>query len=217
MIQFDNVHISRNGKDILSGVSFYIKEGEKVVFRGKSGSGKSTILKTIVGSYKPDKGTIYFQDKPLGRENIAAVRNAVSFIGQEPVLGAETVREALLLPFTFKAHRQSRPSEEKLNEILKVLYLSPKILERKSSQVSGGEKQRIAIARALLIGKTCFLADEITSALDPESKSAVMACLFRPEITLMSVSHDPDWIAKCERVIEVEEGHVKGDVAHGNH
>ncbi|NTW48326.1 MAG: ATP-binding cassette domain-containing protein [Chlorobiales bacterium] len=216
MIRFENVCLSRNGKDILSAVTFQIGEGEKVVFRGKSGSGKSTILKILVGAYKPDKGTVYFRGEPLSQGNIFAVRNVLSFIGQEPVLGAETVREALFLPFTFKAHRGLWPSADVVNKLLESLHLSPEILDRKSAQVSGGEKQRIAIARALLIGKTCFLADEITSALDSESKAAVMEILFQPGRTLVSVSHDLDWIARCERRIEVEDGRLKGEKNHGD-
>lgn len=216
MIRFENVSLSRNGKTILSGISFQITEGEKVVFRGKSGSGKSTILKTLVGAYKPDSGIIYFRGETLNQKNIAVVRNAVSFIGQEPVLGAETVREALFLPFTFKAHRSQQPSSGQVNQLLESLHLSPEILDRKSALVSGGEKQRIAIARALLIGKTCFLADEITSALDAESKAAVMEILFQPGRTLISVSHDPDWIDRCDRIIEVEDGRLKGERHHGD-
>ena len=113
------------------------------------------------------------------------------------------MREALLLPFSFKAHRENRPSNERIIQCLKRLHLSEDILGKPCSRVSGGEKQRIAIIRALLLDKTIFLADEITSALDPESRKAVMDELFRPEITLLSVSHDPEWISSCGRVVEI--------------
>ena len=104
---------------------------------------------------------------------IAEIRRCAAYIGQEPVLGAETVRDALLLPFQFKAHRASKPPEPKLVEALRLLHLPEAILNQDCSRVSGGEKQRIALARGLLLGKSLYLLDEVTSALDTESKQAV--------------------------------------------
>ena len=115
----------------------------------------------------------------------------------------ERARDALLLPFHFKAHRHAHPEEKKVEELLEQLHLAPGVLDKPCGRISGGEKQRIAIARALLLNKTIFLADEITSALDPESRQAVMDALFRPGITLLSVSHDPAWINAGSRVIDI--------------
>ena len=142
-------------------------------------------------------------DLELSEQTVAEIRSQVAFIGQEPALGAERVKEALLLPFTFKAHQQAKPTDDLIFHTLERLHLDRSILEKPSKRISGGEKQRIAIARALLLNKTVFFADEITSALDPESKAAVIAALFRPEMTLLSVSHDSDWIKACSRIIEI--------------
>ncbi|ACF13125.1 ABC transporter-related protein [Chloroherpeton thalassium ATCC 35110] len=216
MIELKQVYVNRGGETILSAISCRIGEGEKVVFRGTSGSGKSTLLKTLIGGQKISSGQMLFQGQPVEKKNIFSVRNSMSYIGQEPILGAETVREALLLPFSFKAHRHAKPSEEQIFLQLEKMHLRRDIIERKSAEISGGEKQRIAIARALLLRKRVFIADEITSALDPESKEAVMQCLFKPAHTVISVSHDPDWIARCSRILTIENGQLKESSAHGN-
>lgn len=217
MVKFEDVYVRSRNKYILEDVSFYIREKEKVVFYGKSGSGKTSILKTIVGGFIPEKGTVFFRGKPVCAKNVLKIRQEIAYIAQEPVLGAKTVREALFLPFDFKAHRNSAPSEEHVNELLRRFKLSPTLLNQNSSSLSGGEKQRIAIARAVLLNKTVFVADEITSALDSESKKTVIDFLMSPENTIISVSHDPDWIRRCNRVFTVEEGKVKEETRNANH
>jgi putative ABC transport system ATP-binding protein len=178
--------------------------GEKLVVRGPSGCGKSSLLKCVVGAFPILEGSVRIDGMELCAKNIAEIRARIAFIGQEPILGAENVREALLLPFSFKAHHEKEPIEKTIVQTLERLHLSASILDKPSKRISGGEKQRIAIARALLLGKNIFLADETTSALDPESKAATMDELFRPGTTLLSVSHDPDWIGRCDRIVGIE-------------
>jgi putative ABC transport system ATP-binding protein len=148
------------------------------------------------------RGEIAVENTRLSAQTVQAVRARIAFIGQEPVLGAEQVRDALLLPFSFKTHRNATPSDNRIHELIERLHLPSSILRKPCSRISGGEKQRIAIIRALLLGKCVFLADEVTSALDPASRKAVMDELFRPEITLLSISHDPEWIKGCGRIID---------------
>jgi putative ABC transport system ATP-binding protein len=216
LVSYERVNLVRGSKTILSDVSFSVDEGERVVFRGRSGSGKSTILKCLLGVHCPQRGRILYAGEPLDRETVQKVRTSAAYIGQEPVMGAETVRQALLLPFRFKAHRGREPSEAALAQTLEALRLPEELLARECSRVSGGEKQRIALARALLLGKSLYLLDEITSALDPESKQAVIAALSRPGLTLLSVAHDPDWIAWCNTVYELEEGRLAREERHGH-
>jgi len=175
ILRFENVTVTAGKNTILENVSFSVKAEEKIVLMGKSGAGKSTMLKTIVGGYSLKKGSISFQGQPILPKLIYEVRSRIAFVDQEPILGAEIVREALLLPFKFKVHKKDFPSEHRISEVLNSLNLSPEILLQFSSRISGGEKQRIVIGRALLLNKTIFLLDEITSALDPESKMSVMA------------------------------------------
>ena len=187
----------RQDRLILDSVSFEIAQGDKAVFFGPSGSGKTTILMCLIGGVVPTAGTVRFDGEVLTAQTLPHLRQTVAFIGQEPVLGATGVREALLLPFSFRANRDRMPSEERVRQVLESLLLPPDILDKQTTVISGGEKQRLALARALLLEKTVFVLDEVTSALDPQSRRAVMALFRHPELTLISVSHDPEWLALC--------------------
>lgn len=204
MIHYQNITLQVHRRPLLEEVTLHIPEGEKMVLRGPSGCGKSSLLKCAVGAIPLTAGSVILDGLELSSKTIGEIRSRIAFIGQEPILGAVHVREALLLPFTYKAHRHIQPEEKRIETLLSRLHLPMDILAKPCTRISGGEKQRVAIARALLLDKTIFLADEITSALDPESRTAVMVELFRPGITLLSVSHDPEWIARCSRRIRIE-------------
>jgi len=208
MVRFDRVTVRYDGKAIIEDVSFEIALRDKVVFYGKSGSGKTTILTTILGAHIPVEGTVYFDGEALNAINILRVRRSVSYIGQEPVLGAEKILDAILLPFTFKVNRDRAPQEDRIVELLERLHLSRDILNKDASVVSGGEKQRVAIVRELLQNKEIFLVDELTSALDRESKGAVLDLFRDSSYTLVSVSHDPEWYGICSRFLQVDGGRL---------
>lgn len=209
MITFDQITLKIGDHTLLQSVSWQAERGDKAVFCGPSGCGKSSLLKTVVGAVRLMAGTVSVDGIPLSPENTAAIRTQIAYIGQEPILGAETVKEALLLPFSYKAHRNREPAEEEILQLLARLHLPPTILSKECTRISGGEKQRIAICRALLLNKTIFLTDEISSALDPESRESVLNELFQPERTLLSVSHDPAWIHACNRVVNFSEQSLK--------
>ncbi len=212
MITFDNVTVRENGQTILNGVSFSIAPQERAVFFGKSGAGKTTILTTLIGAFRPAAGTILFSGNPVTGSTVHELRRAVSYISQQPVMGADRVEDALLLPFTFKANRSGRPARETIERILSRLHLEPGLLEKESEVLSGGEKQRVAIARELLQNKQVFILDEITANLDPESKAAVLELFGSSPFTLLSVSHDPDWLKMCTSFYRVAQGAVTGPV-----
>ena len=204
MIRFENITLQVQQQTLLKSTGLLVHSGDKVVVRGPSGCGKSSLLKAAVGALPLKSGSVTVDGTVLSADTVAQIRRRIGFIGQEPVLGAEQVRDALLLPFTFKTHREKMPPVDLIHSTLERLRLKPDILDSESLRISGGEKQRIAIARALLLNKSIFIADEITSALDPESKQAVLHELFRPEITILSVSHDDDWISACSRTLNIE-------------
>jgi putative ABC transport system ATP-binding protein len=124
------------------------------------------------------------------------------------MLGAKNVRDALLLPFQFTAHRNHRPTETQLVKTLQRLHLPTDILNQECNRISGGEKQRIALARGLLLGNKLYLLDEVTSALDAESKQAVSDIFSDPHLTVLSVTHDPEWMQRCDTIFELEAGRL---------
>jgi putative ABC transport system ATP-binding protein len=162
----------------------------------------------LIGGAVPTAGTVLFNETPLNVRTLPHLRQRVAFIGQEPILGATGVRDALLLPFSFRANRNRSPSEERVQKVLESLLLPPDILNKQTAVISGGEKQRLAVARALLLEKTVFVLDEVTSALDPQSRRAVLGLLKHPELTLLSVSHDPEWLSLGNRFFRVAAGKV---------
>ena len=99
---------------------------------------------------------------------------------------------------------------------MRLLHLPDAILNQDCGRVSCGEKQRIALARGLLLGKSLYLLDEVTSALDAESKQAVFDVFVDPKLTVLSVAHDPDWVELCGRVFDLEDGHLTDGVQHGD-
>lgn len=208
MIQFEKVAVTRDEVRILDNVSFEIRPGEKAVLTGPSGSGKSTLLLALLGAVPLSEGRIRFGDQYVSPQSIREIRKSVAYIAQEPVLGADTVRAAMLFPFGFRANRANRPDKHRIREALRRMGLTKDILDRRVNNISGGEKQRIAVARALLIGKRVFLCDEVTSALDSESRDIVLDIFANPGFTMLSVSHDQKWIAVCDRRLTVAGGTV---------
>lgn len=205
MIELIDISIERGGSPLLENVNLRMDSGEKSVVTGPSGSGKTSLLLAIMGVFRPTQGRVLIDCEEVGSENIGRVRQSIAFITQEPVMGAELVSDSLLLPFTFKANRHTHPTQDRIEEVLGELRLKSDILEKTASKISAGEKQRIAVARALLLEKDIFLVDEATSALDQESKAAVISMLTQPQFTVLSVSHDQTWIGCCAREFRVEQ------------
>jgi putative ABC transport system ATP-binding protein len=164
MIRFDNITLKVHRQILLDGATLHISSGEKVVVRGASGCGKSSLLKSTVGAIPLATGSVCADGVALSPETVSGIRARIAFIGQEPVLGAEHVREAILLPFTFKVHSANPPSEDRILELLERLHLPNTILEKPCKRISGGEKQRIAILRALLLDKTAKSSASPSSA-----------------------------------------------------
>jgi putative ABC transport system ATP-binding protein len=206
MLRFENVSVAAHGKILLQDLCFTISRGQKVAICGPSGAGKSTLLDTIIGVHAPSEGQIFFDNTLLNEHSVAHVRHALAYVGQEPPLGAETVKEALLLPFSYKSNRHNRPTTSRIEKLLHQLLLPSAILSQSTQSISGGEKQRIALCRALLLDKKVLLLDEVTSALDEQAKAAVAQLLFTPDITLLSISHDPWWNQHCDLVLQLDKG-----------
>ena len=193
---------------ILDDIDFSISEGERVCVYGPSGSGKSSLLRTIVGAMAPSEGSVAYRGVVLTAANIDDLRGDTGWIGQKPVAGSETARESLLLPFRFRRHRDHEPDEDAITNAIEQVGLEPALLDRDSDDLSGGELQRIIVARSLLLGVTLFLADEPTSSLDAESRRHVIDALAGDGFTVLVATHDRDWIGACERFIRIEKGAV---------
>lgn len=211
IIEFQNVTVREQGKIILKDISFAISRGEKAVLYGKSGSGKSTILRALLGGYSFFEGSIRVDGLVLDRNSVNLIRKKIAYIGQEPVLGLGTVKEVMMLPFNFKANTSIKPDSSKLVELLQRVGLPGSLLDADASTVSGGEKQRIAVVRALLLQKKIFCIDEATSALDSDSAQIIVSLFKDEDCSILSVSHDRRWFVIAQRFLKIDKGEIIQD------
>lgn len=207
--------IHRKRLDILLDVSFSLYTGESVALRGRSGAGKSTVLGLVAGLDRPDRGAIHFQGLPFERlsEQARCAWRAkhLGFVFQEPkLLGHLTALENVMLPLEL---RQDPQAGTRARLCLEQVGL----LDRAShypSELSGGEQQRVSMARALVKEPTLLLMDEPTAHLDPETATHFMDVLFQIKAysdrspTLLCVTHDASVQARCDRILHLEAGRL---------
>lgn len=202
---------------ILKNISLDIKSGEKIAVVGKSGCGKSSILKLLLGLYVPNSGKIYVDSVDISTINAKSLRSQIGVILQEPQLFNCTIKENILIG-------KENVSDENLNyavansginDFLKNCPLGLNtIISESGSNFSGGQKQRIALARTLINKPKIILMDEPTSALDNESEDNFMKNIFDLESTCIVVSHRLSNIEKFDKIVIVDDGEIVGVGTH---
>lgn len=205
-ISFDNVHFSYNPESapVIKQCSFSVEEGERVVLRGESGVGKTTIFRLLLGFEQPDEGEILYKNKPLDGETVREIRGQTAWLPQDLDLGSDTVKSLVYLPFQFERNNANKPGEDQIIETFERLGLPESSLGKKFADLSTGQRQRVGIAICHLLDKPMILLDEPTSALDSASKEKVANLLFaNAKRTILSTSHDPWWIEKSNNVFEL--------------
>ena len=218
MIEFtDVVKTYDQGNNALNGVSMQIEDGEFCFLVGPSGSGKSTIIKLITGELKPTSGTVHVNGYSLERirkREIPYLRRTVGVVFQDFRLIAKmTVYENVAFAMRVIGARE-REIKERVPYVLELVGLSDKS-KRHPSELSGGEQQRLAIARALVNNPSMIIADEPTGNLDPQMSFEIMSLL--EEInnlgtTMLVVTHAQNLVESFnKRVISIDEGVVVND------
>jgi ABC-type multidrug transport system fused ATPase/permease subunit len=213
-IEFRAVSFSHaSDREILRDISFSINPGQKVAIVGPSGSGKSTIASLAVGFYLPTAGRVLIADEEVTNITPRNLRSFVSLVPQEPVLFNGTLRENLF-------YGNPAATTGDLDEVLFLTQLHgfvsrlPRGLDENlgstANQLSGGEKKRIALARAMLQRPRILILDEITGALDGKTTERVLQGIdvFRRDRTVILISHKPMTITWADTIIVLEEGRV---------
>ena len=210
--------LGKHTVDALAGVNFQVEKGEFVAIMGPSGSGKSTLLHLLGGLDSPSQGNIVLAEQSLAklseRKATLVRRHNVGFVFQFfnllPTLNAE---ENILLPVIIDG-KNPKKYRDRLNSLLALIGLSDR-RHHKPDQLSGGEQQRVAIARSLITEPAILLADEPTGNLDSKTGTAIMELLRRScqelQQTVIVVTHDPKAAAYADRVIFLRDGLIVRD------
>ena len=218
MIEFtDVVKTYEQGNVALNGVSMQIEDGEFCFLIGPSGSGKSTIIKLITGELKPTSGSVHVNGYSLDRirkREIPYLRRTVGVVFQDyRLIDKMTVYENVAFAMRVVGAKE-KEIKERVPYVLELVGLENK-MNRHPGEMSGGEQQRLAIARALVNNPSTIIADEPTGNLDPERSFEIMALL--QEInnlgtTMLVVTHDQNLVKLFgKRTIAIDEGQVVSD------
>ena len=213
---------SKNNVNILKGISFQVAEGEFVGIMGKSGCGKTTLLKTLGMIDKPTDGTIKFMGEDTSElygDKLADIRNSkIGFIFQDfYLMDSLSVEENIMLPMIISKQNINKMIAEakKYAEQFQIEYL----LKKNPYELSGGEKQRVAICRALINDPDLVLADEPTGNLDSKSGKIVIDALTQInrefKKTIVMVTHDPQMASYCSRIILLKDGLILDTLKRG--
>lgn len=203
-----------NQVQALSNVSFSVEEGEYVAIMGESGSGKTTLLNILAALDKPTNGEVVLDGKSINnikeKEISAFRRDNLGFVFQDfNLLDTFSIKDNIFLPLVL-ARKEYGEMKERLHPIAKKLGISD-ILEKYPYEVSGGQKQRAAVARALITNPKLILADEPTGALDSRATDGLLK-LFK-EInkegqTILMVTHSTKAASHASRVLFIKDGEV---------
>lgn len=204
MLECRNLSLRLNEQTIISRLNFRISSGEKILLKGPSGSGKSSILHLIMGFIPPTDGELIWKLADYNQLNISTIRRDIAWVPQNfSHLGSDSALTHIDNIFNYQINKASRPSLNYIRSIAELLDLTPEHLKKKFSQLSGGEAQRIAILTAILLNRELTLMDEPTSALDYRTADKAMNLIINSTKALICISHSSDFDKYFNRIINL--------------
>lgn len=220
MIKIEGIRKSFDRLEVLKGIDLHIREREVVSIVGPSGAGKTTLLQVMGTLYRPDAGSLVVDGEDVLRLNsrrLARFRNEhIGFVFQfHQLLPEFTAGENVMIPALI-ARRNKSEARRRAAELLEYMGLADRI-GHKPAELSGGEKQRVAVARALMNNPAVVLADEPSGSLDSRNKAELHQLFFdlrdRFGQTFVIVTHDEELARLTDRTIHLVDGRVSDDTA----
>lgn len=218
VIRFENVYFSFDGIPILKDITGSFLEGKITTIVGPSGSGKTTLFRLCNGLISPDSGEIFIKERKIESYNQVELRRKVGLALQSATMISGSVWQNLSLPLTLQGKKLP---EEKAKEFLTMVGLEEKFLNRNVKDLSGGQRQKVSIARTLVNKPEVLLLDEITSSLDRVSQEEIEELIVRINkeysTTVIWITHnleqaisigDYTWVMMNGEVIETGESHL---------
>jgi len=209
MIELIDVHKSFGKQVVLDGVNFSVETGETVALLGPSGTGKSVLLKHIVGLLRPDRGEVWFEGRrvdTMTESQLAKMREKFGFLFQMGALfDSMTVRDNIAFPLAEHTGMSRTEQKDRVAQALKMVGL-PNIDKKMPAELSGGQRKRVALARAIVLEPAVVLYDEPTTGLDPIMSDVINELMLSTrrnyQVTGLVVTHDMHTARKvAERVI----------------
>lgn len=212
-IELKHISFGYNQNNLIKDLSLTIKENSSVAFVGESGSGKSTIIKLIIGLIKPKQGAVLIDDQNLSDSNLNSFYDHVTYVSQEAPIFDGTLRENLVF--------DKKVSDEEIEKVLDLVCLNDfyknleKVLEtelgEKGVKASGGERQRIVLARLFFDNSKIIILDEATSAMDNITEKIVMNNIVKnlKNKTLIVIAHRLETIKDVDKIFVIKNGQIK--------
>jgi ABC-type multidrug transport system ATPase subunit len=189
-----DVDLSFGDQRVLRGFSLTVRPGEKVLLYGESGTGKSSVLRLLLGFVQPDAGHVEYGGRTLDAAVAWQARQEIACVPQDLDIGEGSPNELLSSVREYRANRGHGISSGELDAYRRELRLDDDLMEKPFADLSGGEKQRVSILTALSLGRRIVFLDEATASLDDALKRRVVNLFAAPpDWTLIAVSHDPVW------------------------
>lgn len=210
LFEFQNVFFVNDNKTILKDITVSINSGDYISIVGPSGSGKSTFLKLCCHLISPTEGRLEYKNKSVMEYSPTELRRNIAYCFQTPYLFGETVLDNISFPYSIRGIKTDLKRAE---ELFLLFNLDKDYLKKDVKNLSGGEKQRIALIRTLLLKPEVLLLDEVTSALDVENTHIVenvMKSLNENGTTILWVTHNPQQSRKnANKILTIESGEIK--------
>ena len=217
VLEFENVSFSYGNKEVIKDMNLKIIPKQITAIVGESGTGKTSIFNLILRLYQVDKGTILLDGSDIYEYKKSSYSSMISVVNQKPFIFNMSIRKNLDFVDKDIGHQIDACKRVGIHDFISTLpdgYNT--ILREDATNISGGQKQLISLARTLLTKSKVLLFDEITSSLDPETADHITHLLkdLKKDHTIIMITHKPELMKQADRIVVIKEGKIVGDGTH---